>query len=153
MWSLLAATSRAETTAAQAEIAARVEARLDAFHAAAAGAQFEAYFSCFTSDGVFIGTDATERWTVEQFKVYAKRAFDAGRGWTYVPTERHVVAAPDGTHASFDELLQNAKLGLCRGTGVLRLVEGEWKVAQYVLTIPIPNALAGEVVKRIREEG
>ena len=38
-----------------------------------------------------------------------------------------------------------------RGSGVLVLREGEWKVAQYNLTIPIPNPLAGDVVRQIRE--
>ena len=49
------------------------------------------------------------------------------------------------------ERLDNASLGETRGTGVLLLQEGHWRVAQYNLTIPIPNALAGEVVARIRE--
>ena len=129
---------------------ARIGARLDAFHAAAAGAQFDAYFDAFAADGIFIGTDAGERWTVAEFKAYAKPVFDRGRGWTYTPTERHVNVASEGGHASFDELLFSAKYGVCRGTGVLRLIAGEWKIEQYVLTLPIPNALAAEVVKRIR---
>jgi hypothetical protein len=37
----------------------------------------------FAPDGIFIGTDATERWTVAEFKAYAKPHFDKGRGWTY----------------------------------------------------------------------
>lgn len=44
---------------------------LDGFHSAASKALFNEYFATFTPDGVFIGTDATERWTVEQFKAYA----------------------------------------------------------------------------------
>jgi ketosteroid isomerase-like protein len=126
-------------------------ALLDKFHTAAANAQFEAYFSSFTPDGVFIGTDATERWTVAQFKAYAKPHFDNGRGWTYTKVSRNVNVSADGQHASFDELLDNKSLGRCRGTGVLRRVDGQWRVEQYHLTIPVPNELADEVVKRIRE--
>jgi hypothetical protein len=43
-----------------------------------------------------------------------------------------------------------SRLGRCRGTGVLRRVGGVWKIEQYHLAIPIPNALADEGVKRIR---
>ncbi|WP_374356495.1 nuclear transport factor 2 family protein [Chitinimonas sp.] len=129
---------------------AAVSAVLDRFHAAASKAQFDDYFAQFTDDGVFIGTDASERWTVPQFQAYARPHFDKGRGWTYTKVERHISLAPDGSHAWFDELLDNASLGRCRGSGVLRKVAGQWKIAQYHLTIPVPNALADEFAKRIR---
>ena len=128
----------------------QINALLDAFHRAAAAAKFDEYFGMFAPDGIFIGTDATERWTVEQFKAYAKPHFDKGRGWTYGVVERHVNVSADDRHASFDELLDNASLGRCRGTGVVRRVGSVWKIEQYHLTIPVPNALADEVVKRIR---
>lgn len=124
---------------------------LDGFHSNASNAQFNAYFAAFAADGVFIGTDATERWTVEQFKAYAKPHFDKGRGWTYTVAERHLNVSADGKHASFDELLDNTSLGRCRGTGVLRSVDGQWRIEQYHLTIPVPNELASDLVKRIRE--
>jgi len=123
---------------------------LDRFHAAAAGARFDEYFGLFAPDGVFIGTDATERWTVAQFKAYAKPHFDKGHGWTYSPHERHVDIAPDGQHAWFDELLDNKSLGQCRGTGTLRLIDGQWRIEQYALTIPVPNEAADAVTKLIR---
>ena len=123
---------------------------LDRFHKAASAARFDEYFGLFAPDGIFIGTDAEERWTVDEFKAYTKPYFDKGRGWTYVPVVRHINVSSDGRHASFDELLDNADLGRCRGTGVVRRVDGAWKIEQYHLTIPVPNALADEVVKRIR---
>jgi hypothetical protein len=123
---------------------------LDRFHRAASAARFDEYFGMFAPDGVFIGTDAGERWTVDQFKAYARPHFDQGRGWTYVMVERHINLSADGRHASFDELLDNAGLGRCRGTGVVRRVGADWKIEQYHLAIPIPNELAGAVVQRIR---
>jgi hypothetical protein len=134
------------------DVTPAVNAVLDQFHLAASQARFDTYFGLFAPDGVFLGTDASERWTVEQFKAYAKPHFDQGHGWTYTKVERHINLAEDGSHASFDELLDNANLGRCRGTGVLRKVKGLWKIEQYHLTIPVPNALADEVVKRIRAE-
>jgi hypothetical protein len=77
--------------------------------------------------------------------------FSQGRGWTYEPTERYISVSSDGDTAWFDERLDNAGLGDTRGSGVLVLRDGGWKIAQYNLTIPIPNALAGDVVRQIRE--
>lgn len=140
------------TTAVQAGPAEDAAGQLlDRFHRAAAMAKFDEYFASFTADGVFIGTDASERWTVEQFKAYAKPHFEKGRGWTYTKVERNINVSADGGHASFDELLDNTSLGRCRGTGVLRRVDGQWRIEQYHLTIPVPNELAADVVKRIRE--
>ncbi|WP_456429676.1 nuclear transport factor 2 family protein [Rhodocaloribacter sp.] len=127
-----------------------VSAVLDALHDAASKADFDRYFGLFAENAVFLGTDATERWSVADFKAYAKPIFDRGRGWTYTPTERHVYLARDGQTAWFDEALENANLGETRGTGVLVKEGGTWKIAQYNLTIPIPNALARDVVRQIR---
>ncbi len=129
---------------------APVASVLDRFHAAAAKADFAGYFALFAPEGVFLGTDATERWTVPEFKAFAKPYFDRGRGWTYTVKSRHVVFSPDGTHAIFDEHLDNASYGHCRGSGVLRRIGDDWRIVQYHLTIPIPNDLAGQVVKLIR---
>jgi predicted ester cyclase/ketosteroid isomerase-like protein len=127
-----------------------VAATLNTLHQAAADADYEAYSSVFADDAVFLGTDATERWTRDEFMRFAKPYFDQGRGWTYVMTERHVSVAADGATAWFDERLDNASYGETRGSGVLIMESGEWKISQYNLTIPIPNELAGEVVDRIR---
>jgi ketosteroid isomerase-like protein len=122
---------------------------LDDFHKAASDADEARYFNHMASDGVFIGTDATERWDRSSFREYAHPHFAAGRGWTYVPRDRHIRI--HGEVAWFDELLDNAKYGECRGTGVLRKEGGTWKIVQYSLSIPIPNAVAGDVMKMIRK--
>lgn len=128
-----------------------VRRTLDDFHDAAAKADEERYFGHFAKEGVFIGTDATERWAVAEFRAFTHPYFSKGKGWEYKPRHRHVQLAPAGNVAWFDELLDNAKYGECRGTGVLLKEGGKWKIAQYHLTIPLPNALADEVVKRIRD--
>jgi hypothetical protein len=132
------------------DAARAVGAVLDDFHRAAADADFDRYFGHFAENAVFLGTDATERWTVAEFKAYARPYFGPGGGWTYRPRDRSVSFTPDGRTAFFDELLDNQGLGETRGSGVLVLEGGAWKVAQYNLSIPIPNALADEVVRLIR---
>ncbi|MEN8144432.1 MAG: nuclear transport factor 2 family protein [Gemmatimonadota bacterium] len=128
----------------------RVTHVLDELHDAASKADFERYFGVYAENAIFLGTDATERWTRSEFMEYAKPHFDRGRGWTYLPIERHVYVSEDGSTAWFDERLDNEGLGETRGSGVLILEGVDWKVAQYNLTIPIPNALAGKVVQQIR---
>ena len=123
---------------------------LDRLHEAASRSDFEAYFSLYTDDAIFMGTDATERWTMEEFKGYARPRFNAGKGWSYSATRRDVFIATDGQTAWFDEVLENENLGLCRGTGVLLNVDGRWKIAQYNLSVPIPNALVRSVVETIK---
>ncbi|MFQ5689852.1 MAG: nuclear transport factor 2 family protein [Gemmatimonadota bacterium] len=128
----------------------RVSAVLDMLHRAASRADFDAYFALYARRAIFLGTDATERWTRAEFMDYARARFAGGGGWTYVPRERHVYVADGGRTAWFDERLENENLGETRGSGVLVKEDGQWKVAQYNLSIPIPNALAREVVARIR---
>ncbi|MGZ8866793.1 MAG: nuclear transport factor 2 family protein [Thermoanaerobaculia bacterium] len=121
---------------------------LDQFHKAASDADEARYFGLMAADAVFIGTDASERWDMKAFRAYAHPHFAAGKGWTYTPRDRHIVIHKDV--AWFDELLDNAKYGECRGTGVLRKEAGTWKIVQYSLSIPIPNDSAAEVLKLIR---
>ena len=124
---------------------------LDDFHDAAARTDERRYFAHFAPEGVFLGTDGAERWDVAAFRAYAHPHFAQGRGWSYRATERNITLAPDGDVAWFDETLANESYGPCRGTGVLRRIDGEWKIAQYNLTIPIPNDLAKTVVGMIRK--
>jgi hypothetical protein len=97
-----------------------------------------------------IGADATERWTGREFRAFAARYFDRDSAWTYVPLERHVVVEAGGRLAWFDEVLDNAGYGECRGTGVLALRDGRWVLRQYNLTVPVPNDLMAGVAKQIR---
>lgn len=136
------------------EATTQVSSVLDALHHNASVADEPAYFALFAPEGVFLGTDATERWTVEEFRAYAQAPFSRGRGWTYVLRDgtRHIEFDPSGSVAWFDEILDNANYGETRGSGVLRRVDGAWKITQYHLTIPVPNDLAGPVVEMIRAQ-
>lgn len=147
---LIAAALPAAPLAAQDDARADVSATLDALHEAASEADFDRYFSLYADEAVFLGTDATERWTREEFMDYTKARFNTGTGWTYHMLERHIAIAPGGRTAWFDERLENANLGETRGSGVLVMEGGGWKIAQYNLTIPIPNEMAREVAERIR---
>jgi len=133
--------------------AAEVGAVIDQLHDAASKADGPLYFSLFTPDARFIGTDATERWDLTAFQAYADPYFARGQGWTYVPRERVITFAPVACRcvAAFDEVLDNASYGSVRGSGVLVRTEAGWKIEQYVLSYAIPNDLARPVTALIRD--
>ena len=126
-----------------------VAAVLDDWHKAAAAADGDRYFGHLAADAVFLGTDATERWTREAFREYAKPHFAKGTGWSFKSKERHVSRSKDGSVAWFDELLDTEKMGTCRGSGVLLIDGGRWKITQYNLSVPIPNEAFPDVKKII----
>ncbi len=130
---------------------ATIDAVLDAFHTAAEAADEERYFATLASGAVFLGTAGGERWAGDDFRAFVHSYFSRGKGWTYTPADRSVEIAADGQTAWFDETVENDFYGECRGTGVLQLYDGEWRIEQYNLTIPIPDEFAAEVVSRIRE--
>jgi ketosteroid isomerase-like protein len=127
-----------------------VEAVLDAFHAAASSADEERYLATLTPDAVFLGTAPGERWASAAFREFVHSYFSRGKGWTYTSSGRTVEIASDGQTAWFDETVENSFYGECRGSGVLQLRDGEWKIQQYNLTIPIPDELARDVVAAIK---
>jgi len=131
------------------DAAKRVERTLDEWHAAAGRADEEQYFQVFTADGVFLGTDATERWTRDEFRAWAKPHFAKGKAWSFRAVRRAVRVARDGNLAWFDEDLATEKLGPCRGSGVLLLEQGQWRIAHYVLSVPVPNQVFDDVKKLI----
>jgi SnoaL-like domain len=144
--------SAARAQSAHAGAAEAVASVLDAWHAAASSADEEKYFSFFTPDAVFLGTDATERWTRDEFRKWAHPYFAKGKAWSFRSTARWISFAPDRTVAWFDEALDTPNLGPCRGSGVLVATPSGWKIAQYNLSIPIPNDLSDEFKKRIEDD-
>jgi SnoaL-like domain len=140
----LAASGLSAQTPAQ-----QVAAVLDDWHQAASVADEARYFGHFAPNGVFMGTDATERWTVTEFRAWAKPRFERKLAWSFKPRDRHIDLSADRKTAWFDEMLDTPNLGVCRGSGVLMQLGAKWKIAQYNLSVPIPNALVGGIVKQI----
>lgn len=128
---------------------AAIAAVMDDFHLAAAQADESRYFGHFDEGAVFLGTDATERWTKAEFQAYAHPYFAKGRAWSFRATRRAITLSSDGKTAWFDEDLATPNLGPCRGSGVLALKDGVWKIAQYNLAFTVPNGVAKDVKARI----
>ena len=130
----------------QTDIAA-INKVLDDYHQAAANGEWDIYFDLMSDDGVFIGTDAQERWVKQEFRQYSS----GSNGWVYTPQQRNVNITPDGLSAWFDEALLSQSYGSSRGTGVLMLTVVGWKISQYHLTLPIPNGIVRGITDQIKE--
>lgn len=151
---LLAATAALTLQTAPDPAEAQIASVLNQLNAASTAADAPAYFGLFTPDARFIGTDATERWSLAEFRAYAEPYFARGRGWTYTATARDITIAPIECRcvAWFDEELVNASYGQTRGSGVLRLTQDGWKIEQYVLSFAVPNDKADAIVAVIKGE-
>lgn len=123
---------------------------LDSFHQAASEANFDKYMSLLAQDAIYLGTDSGERWNKNEFSAFVMPYFNQGKGWIYVPIERNVTPTRASNIVFFDELLENKNYGRCRGTGLLIKTPQGWKILQYNLSIPVPNAIASEVVESIK---
>ncbi|MDN3693908.1 nuclear transport factor 2 family protein [Chryseobacterium tructae] len=118
---------------------------LDAFNVAAAKADYMGYFNFFADESTFIGTDATEVWNKKEFMVWAKPHFDKKKTWNFTALKRNIHFSKDGKLAWFDELL-DTQMKICRGSGVVEKINGQWKVKQYVLSMTVPNDVVDKVV-------
>ena len=119
---------------------------LDAWHAACARGDGDALEALAADAFVFFGTAAEERWARDAFLRYARQRFATGNTWSYTVVARRCDEVSAGVVA-FDEVLDNANLGRVRSTGVV--IGG--KLAQYNLSLPVPNELILGVVEKIRQ--
>lgn len=125
---------------------AEISAMLDGFNVAAAKADFNAYFNYFAEESTFIGTDATEIWDKKAFMSWAKPFFEKNKTWNFTSLKRNIYFSKDGKMAWFDELL-DTQMKICRGSGVVEKINGQWKVKQYVLSVTVPNDVVDKVVE------
>ncbi|MCZ4694277.1 hypothetical protein DWB61_04735 [Ancylomarina euxinus] len=111
---------------------------LDNWHLAATNANLDAYFSAMDDNAIYIGTDASERWTKTEFFSFCEPYFKKGKAWDFKAFDRKIYFSEDGKTAWFNELL-NTWMGVCRASGVLSLKDGNWKISHYQLSITIKN--------------
>ncbi len=125
--------------------AQEIDRFMNAWHKAAAVADAATYFNSLAAGAVFLGTDARERWTKEEFQKWAAPHFQRPSAWTFRSSRRQVALAADGSTAWFDEDLVSESYWPCRGSGVLEKIAGQWKIRQYNLAFTIPNEATAAV--------
>lgn len=118
---------------------------IDDWHLAATKADSKAYFGSIADNGIFIGTDATERWNKQQFYSFAKPYFDKGTAWDFKAYNRSVHVSNDSRFVWFSELL-TTWMGVCRGSGILEKTPQGWKIQQYHLSVTVPNDLIRDFI-------
>lgn len=132
--------------AAQAHADTSPAATLDAFYAASAGADQSAFIAQLTEDAVLLGVDGGARLQGQSLRDYVSKSLGSesasnGNTWDYYSSDRQIRLSADGTVAWFDESLQHAQLGAGRASGVLVANGGNWKIAQYNRTVPLPGVV------------
>ncbi|MCH2045511.1 MAG: nuclear transport factor 2 family protein [Saprospiraceae bacterium] len=130
------------------DISKQLNKLLDDWHLAAATADEFAYFGVMSPGAIYLGTDASEKWTREEFSQWAKekKAFDGDTAWDFRAKNREIYFSKNGDIAWFDEELETW-MGACRGSGVLENINGEWKLQHYNLAVTIPNELMRDFIK------
>ncbi len=118
---------------------------LDEWHKAASEADAVRFFGSMADQSVYIGTDASERWTKEAFIRFAKPYFDRGTAWDFKPYDRELHVTSDSKIVWFSELL-STWMGVCRGSGILTMTPEGWKIQQYHLSVTVPNDLIRDFI-------
>ncbi|MDY0780953.1 nuclear transport factor 2 family protein [Tenacibaculum sp. IB213877] len=132
------------------QLTQEVNILLDDWHKAAAEANYSNYFTAMDSVSVFVGTDAAEIWSKQQFENFSKPYFDKGKAWSFTTIDRNIYIDERGEFVWFDELL-DTWMGVCRGSGVVQKKNSNWKIKHYVLSVTVPNDDVRELIK-IKQE-
>jgi hypothetical protein len=128
----------------------KVNTFIDNWHRAAAEANAEIFFSSMGDDCIYIGTDASERWTKAEFETFARPYFEKGKAWDFKPYERRVHVTNDGKTVWFSELL-TTWMGVCRGSGIALKTKSGWKIQQYHLSVTVPNEIIKNFISLVED--
>ncbi|MBN1250501.1 MAG: nuclear transport factor 2 family protein [Bacteroidales bacterium] len=118
------------------------------WHLAATQADGKSFFESMDKDAIYIGTDATERWTKKEFEDFAMPYFNKGKAWDFKTIERKVYFSDDKKYAWFNETL-NTWMGVCRSSGVLKKHDNNWKIMHYHLSVTVPNNKVKDFIELI----
>lgn len=129
-----------------------VENVLNHWHEASATADADAFFGAMTEDGIYLGTDASERWLRDELREWSKFAFERDTAWAFTASKREIYFSNNQKTAWFEEML-DTQMGTCRGSGVLVKKDGVWKIKHYDLAIMVPNDLVKDFKKLVAMGG
>ena len=119
---------------------------MNAWHKAAAMADEDVFFGSMKKGGIYIGTDKTELWTREEMKGLMMKYFQRDTAWDFKTIERNVYSTDNEQVAWFDEKL-DTWMGVCRSSGLVEKVAGEWKISHYHLSVTIDNDLIKDFIE------
>lgn len=124
---------------------------MDDWHNAAATADEEVFFGSMTEQGIYLGTDKTEKWTRDEMAEWANEYFQKESAWSFTAIERDVYFSEDGKTAWLNEKL-DTWMGVCKGTAILVMKPEGWKIALYDLSVTIDNDKIDDFLELTRDE-
>lgn len=125
---------------------------LDSWHKAAAQGDENIFFGLMSEGAIYLGTDASERWTKAEFEAWSKPFFEKDKAWNFKPLKRFLYFDSAHNICWFDEQL-DTWMGICRGSGVLtRSKDGAWQITHYNLSMLIPNDKVNAVLTLLKGE-
>ncbi len=123
-----------------------VDEQMNKWHNSAAVSDLNGYFNFMTEGFIYLGTDPGERWTKADFLTFCKPYFERESTWDFKTNWRNWYFSDNGGVAWFEESLAT-QMEECRGSGVLKKVNGEWKIAHYNLAVVIENEKMKKFIK------
>ena len=148
-FSLMSGIAAAQAGISDDALRQQVNAFVDQWHGDAAKAD-PVYFDKMAANGIYIGTDKTEIWTRDQFKVWAQPFFDRKKAWAFTAIKRNVYFSADKNHIWFDEQL-NTQMGICQASGVIHRTARGFEIEHYQLSLAVPNPLMDQFTKAVKE--
>lgn len=133
-----AETAKSESTHSIEVDKTKIGSFLDNWHQAAAVADEDVFFGSIAEEGVYLGTDKTERWTKKEFMDWGMKYFERDTAWAFTPFDREIYFSENGNTAWFEESLETW-MGICRGSGVVKRTDDYWELAHYNLAVTIDN--------------
>ncbi|MFT5823349.1 MAG: ketosteroid isomerase-like protein [Crocinitomix sp.] len=127
-----------------------MDAYLNKWHKDVADFDYDAYFNFMSEGFIYLGTDPSERWTKSTFSDFCKPYFERKSTWDFKTNWRNWYFSDDQNIAWFEESL-DTQMEDCRGSGVLKKVNGEWKIAHYNLAVVIENKKMKKFLKLRRK--
>ena len=127
----------------------KVAAFLDEWHDDAAHSRMR-YFDKMAPEGIYIGTDKTERWKRDDFKHWAAPYFAKPTAWEFHATKRNIDFSPDKSYIWFDEQL-DTQFGTCQASGVIHNTKDGLQIEHYQLSLAVPNPIMDQVQREIKD--
>ena len=140
-WKISHITDTRRKTNCQTEVAnaeKAINTLMDNWHKAAATADEDVFFGSMAPRGIYIGTDATERWERDEMAAWSKAYFEKDSAWDFTALKRTVYLDADEELAWFEESL-DTWMGECRASGVVENTKEGWKIKHYHLSVTVPN--------------
>lgn len=149
-WKIIGITDTRHKNECKEEPTYEIDNMMNAWHNAAATADEDVFFGSMTEDCIYIGTDKSERWLRDELKAWSAEYFERDKAWDFKTIERQIHLSDDGNIAWFNETL-DTWMGVCRSSGVVVLVDGEWKLEHYHLSMTVPNDVVKDFMKLVEK--